>query len=127
MQKDGVYTLAPPRKVDALANTFEELTVPELINDKKLFLWNNPNQQCWDALFIDGTFTKGEGADAEEVSKNWIQRMLTEALDFEESKLYEMLNGGALDLPTTEEKPVVEEKPAADPLADPLAGVGAVS
>lgn len=128
IQRDGVYTLQPPRKVDALAGTSEDLAVPELINPKKMFLWDKPNKACWDSLYIDGTYTKGEGDKAEEVSKNWIQEMLMEALDFEGSPLYQMLNGGELDLPTsapTEE--VKQAAPATDPLADPLAGVSAVS
>ena len=122
LQKDGVYTLQPPRKVDALAGTSEDLNAPELLNDKKLFIWAQPNMQCWDALYIDGTYEK----DGEQVSKNWMQEMLKEALDFNESPLFELLNGGVLDLPT--EEPVADkvaapvEKVEEGP-ADPLAGL----
>lgn len=97
LQKDGIFTLQPPRIVDPLAETVKEINVPELHNPKKLFLWAMPTKECWDALHIPGTYTK----DGKEVSKNWVQEMLQEALDFKESALFQMLNGGALDLPTS--------------------------
>lgn len=132
LQKDGVFTIAAPRISDPLAETVTPIAVPELINDKKLFLWGNPNKACWDALHIAGTFEKEVKGVKQQVSKNWLQEKLMEALDFEGSPLFQMLNGGGLDLPTSEaaaagaaeEKPA-EEKPAETTApVDPLAGLG---
>lgn len=127
LQKDGMYTIQPPRVVDPLAGTTTNINVPELVNDKKLFLWDNPTKECWDSLFIDGEYEK----DGKMVSKNWVQEMLMEALDFQTSKLFEMLegNGVPLDLPTTkEEAAAATEKPAAPvetaAQVDPLANLG---
>jgi hypothetical protein len=127
LQKDGAFTIAPPRKVDALAGTDEPINVPELNGGMKLFLWDNPTIECWDSLFIDGTYTKKVNDVETEVSKNWIQGMLKDALDFDTSKLYEMLQGGGLDdLPTSKEEAAKEKETATvttDAAADPLAGI----
>lgn len=87
LQKDGVYTIAPPRKVDPLAGTVEELAVPELLNPVKLFLWDMPTKDTWESLFIDGTYER----DGKEFSKNWIQEKILGAKDFPGSALETML------------------------------------
>lgn len=112
LQKDGVYTFQAPRKVDPLAGTTEELAVPEMIGDVKLFLYDLPTEETWNSLFIDGTREK----DGKEVSKNWLQEKILNALDFEGSALEAMLNDlGGLDM----DKPKEETAdPAADPVAD---------
>ena len=107
MMKDGMYTLQPPRKVDPIANTVDEIPVPELLGELRVFLWDNPTQETWDSLFIDGTYEK----DGKDVSKNWIQEKILSANDFEGSALEAMLS----DLSCTAEAPAAT---AADPLAD---------
>jgi hypothetical protein len=109
MMKDGMYTLAPARKVDPLAGTTEELKVPGLIGDLRIFLWDNPTKETWDSLFIDGTYER----DGKEVSKNWMQEKIMAALDFETSALAAMEMG---DLPT--EEPAKEEPKKKDPKKD---------
>lgn len=103
MMKDGMYTLAAPRKVDPVAGTVEELKVPEMLGDIKLFLWDNPTQETWDSLFIDGTYEK----DGKDVSKNWIQELICEAVDFPTSPLYTLISGvndlGKTNAPTVEQ------------------------
>lgn len=89
VQKDGEYTFAPARKVDPIENTVEEIKVPEMLNSQRLFLYDMPTQECWDALFIDGTYTK----DDKEVSKNWMQETIMSALDFDGSALQQMIGG----------------------------------
>ncbi len=117
LQKDGMYTLAPARKVDPLAGTIEELAVPELIGDLRLFLWDNPTQETWDSLFIDGTYER----DGKEVSKNWMQEKIMGALDFETSALATLI-GGLEDLGKTETSSEETTSPTDAP--DPLAGLG---
>lgn len=104
--KDGVVLISAPRVEDPLTGSVKELVVPELLNDLKLFLWDNPTKESWDSLFIEGTREK----DGEQISKNWLQERIMEALDFEGSALHTMLEGlGNINL-EKEEKPV-EEKP----------------
>lgn len=128
LQKDGVYTFQAPRKVDPLAGTTEELKVPELLGDLKLFLYDIPTKETWDSLFIDGTREK----DGVEVSKNWLQEKILSATDFEGSALEAMLNDlGELSLtekPNDNKADVTEQKNVTvdvkDPIKDPMAELG---
>lgn len=131
VQKDGEYTFAPARKVDPIENTVEEIKVPEMLNSQRLFLYDMPTQECWDALFIDGTYTK----DDKEVSKNWMQETIMSALDFDGSALQQMI-GGLEDLGKQEDVSVATEQTTAsttsapkttspsDAVTDPLADLG---
>ena len=125
MMKDGAYTLAPARKVDPLAGTVEELAVPEMLNDIKIFLYDNPTQETWDSLFVDGTYEK----DGKEVSQNWLQEKILSSLDFKGSELQKLL----VDLPklSTGDDQIGEPHTAqddppfkTDAPVDPLAGLG---
>jgi len=122
LQKDGVYTFQAPRKVDPLAGTVEEIKVPEMLGDVKLFLYDMPTKDTWDSLFIDGTWEK----DGKEVSKNWLQTKITEALDFDGSALHTMLSDlGDLTLDAEDNKAnVSEQKNVTAKVADPLADLG---
>ena len=61
----------------------------------KLFLWAQPNKQCWDSLFIDGVFEDGERKGK---SKNYIQNKILSSTNFKGSALEAMLL--SLNLPT---------------------------
>ena len=61
----------------------------------KLFLWAQPNKQCWDSLFIDGVFEDG---DKKGKSKNYIQNKILSSTNFKGSALEAMLL--SLNLPT---------------------------
>jgi hypothetical protein len=114
MMKDGAYTIQPARKVDPIANTVDEIPVPELLGDMRVFLWDNPTKETWDSLFIDGTYEK----DGEEVSKNWVQEKILGSLEYEGSPLEAMLVG--FTPPSTE--PITE--PAPGTVQDPLSELG---
>ena len=58
----------------------------------RLFLWNRPTKEAWDALFIEGEY---EGK-----SKNRIQEIILGALDFQGSPLQLLLAGEVPALPT---------------------------
>ena len=57
----------------------------------RLFLWNRPTKEAWDALFIEGEY---EGK-----SKNRIQEIILGALDFQGSPLQLLLAGEVPALP----------------------------
>ena len=83
---DGSYTFAPPVvEIPGKAEPIR-LDVPEY-NDIKIFIWESPTQQSWESLYIPGEYEK----DGVKVSKNFIQDMIMNALDFEGSPLQVML------------------------------------
>jgi hypothetical protein len=125
LDNDGVYGIKAPFVEDPLEGTRKDVPVREAISPLRLFLWNNPTQETWDSLFIDGTRTvKKDGGGEEEVSKNWLQESILDALNYKGSAL-EALLGGVADLPTEEtgeepeeeqeEETVAEEKPVEKP------------
>lgn len=102
LDKDGAYGISAPFKVDPLEGTREPVPVREPLSPLRLFLWNNPTQETWDSLFIDGTRTvKKDGGAEVEVSKNWMQELIMSAANFDGSLLQAML-GGVDGLPTDE-------------------------
>lgn len=90
----------------------------------KLFLWAQPNKQCWDSLFIDGVFEDG---DRKGKSKNYIQNKILSSTNFKGSALEAMLL--SLNMPTlvvdaaTDEVDTEAEQGAAPAIPEaPLAG-----
>lgn len=59
-----------------------DVEVPE--SEYQLFLWDAPNMDMWDSIYIDGTTDEGK-------SKNYLQEHLLESLDYEGSGLQELL------------------------------------
>ena len=93
--------------------TGEKIVLPELKADEvKLFLWNNPTKETWDALYIDGVNAKTGK------SKNFIQEEILSAADYNGSALQQLLEGA---VPAPES--LVVEAPAAP--AAPVAPVAA--
>lgn len=60
-------------------------------SDFKVFLWDAPHKEDWDAMFIEGVNDKGQ-------SKNFLQARCLEAVNFEGSLLQQMLGGELPDL-----------------------------
>ena len=70
------------------------------------FLFDKPNKDQWDKLYIEGTWDDG-------TSKNWLQDLIRKAVDFPGSALEQMLMGG---IPAPQELaavPAPTELPAA--------------
>lgn len=68
--------------------------IPEAPDDLyKMFLWDRPTKEAWDALHIDGVDNEGK-------SKNYIQEEILAALDFEGSALQQLLAGTIPDIPS---------------------------
>lgn len=103
------WLIGAPVKVDAIAGTQERYPVPEAVSPLKVFIWELPNKECWDSLFIDGTRERknADGTTTME-SKNFLQEKILAAKNFVGSPV-EALLGQIGGLPTTE--------PKADPLA----------
>jgi hypothetical protein len=114
LDDDGVYGIKAPFVIDPLEETRKDVAVGEAISPLRLFLFNNPTQETWDSLYIDGTRErKLDGGATEQVSKNWLQEVILGASNYAGSAL-EQLIGGVADLPTSEEEvEQPEEKPVA--------------
>lgn len=118
---EGHYTFEAPRIEDPVEGTVKDLVVGQLLDgtaSMKLFLFDQPNMDCWKSLYIDGTYSKKVKGEEVTCSKNFIQNTILEALNFEGSPLDVMLQTGdasALDnLPTDE--PLTKDE------IDPLEG-----
>ena len=128
ISKDGAYTIGAPRvpKTDPttglpVPGEFNEIPVPELSNEPRLFIFGDANstpekiRAMWESLYIDG--------------KNWIQGSIRESLGFDETPEGEVINGttAALESAVTAiaSEPTPEPAPQAETEEDdPLAGLG---
>jgi len=73
--------------IDALSK--QPYQVPELGDEfYRVFLWDYPTKEDWDALYIEGTNQDGK-------SKNFIQETILAALNYQGSPLQLLLEGGA--------------------------------
>ncbi|KJC51090.1 hypothetical protein UP09_03345 [Bradyrhizobium sp. LTSP885] len=110
LDKDTLYGITAPYRVDPITEERTDVPVPEAISPLRLFLFNNPTQETWDSLFIDGTReVKKDSGEIEHVSKNWLQESILSAKNFKGSALDALL-GGVGDLPTDEGEVQPEEK-----------------
>lgn len=92
LDKDGAYGITAPFVVDPLTEERKDIPVPANIRPLRIFLWDFPNKETWDSLFIDGTRTiKVDGKDVEQ-SKNYIQEMIKNATNYQGSALHQMLS-----------------------------------
>ncbi len=96
------WLIGAPVKVDAIAGTQERYPVPEPISPLKVFIWDLPNKECWDSIFIDGTreIKNADGTTTMQ-SKNFLQEKILAAKNFAGSPIAELLSGLG-SLPTTE-------------------------
>ena len=120
LDNDGVYGISAPFVEDPLEGTRKDVPVRDPISPLRLFLFNNPTQETWDSLFIDGTReVKKDGGEVEHVSNNWLQEQIMSALNFKGSAL-EALLGDVSDLPTQEEEPQDPEEEVTEPEEKPV-------
>ena len=96
----GEWLVFPPVKEDPLSGEVEVIEVPPMMATPQLFLFDNPTKTQWDSIFIDGEYTtKDDKGNETTRSKNFIQRRIMEAKNFEGSAVEDMLSGlGELDL-----------------------------
>jgi hypothetical protein len=129
LRDDTGWKISAPFHEDPISGERTDLRpmTREATQPLRIFLWNNPTKATWDSLFIDGTRTiKDKEGNESEVSKNWLQGMIMEALNFPGSPLDIML-GGLDDLPgavadkaPAEQASTATEKPAEKQEAAPV-------
>lgn len=112
LDKDGEFGISAPFQLDPITQQKKYYEVPAATRECKLFLWDNPVKELWDALFIDGVREiKKEDGTIEKKSKNWLQEWILSAKNFQGSPLHEMLTGLAHDdLPSIEETPSIPDE-----------------
>ncbi len=89
---------------------------PATDDDYKVFLWDAPLKEDWDAMFIEGVNDKGK-------SKNFLQARCIEATDFEGSLLQQMLGGNLPDLDVEGEEGDESDAPATETAPPAVPGV----
>lgn len=113
---DG-YTIKPAFTVDAETDEEIPVNVAKAISPLRCFLWNPPKglEQMWKSIFIDGKWDdklddKGAVVKAG-VSKNYFQRTIRSALNYQGSPIQELLfaEGAEIDLPEAEAPERTEE------------------
>lgn len=136
------FFIDPPRKEvtddDTGDVTYQDVTVPEALSPLRCFLWNYPDMDQWNALFIDGTYEEKKD-DAGNItaparSKNRYQEQIKAAANFAGSPICDLLMGGGdalgdIDVDKIERKPEdvqagIEAKAGNGAAADPLADIG---
>ena len=105
---DGAWTIRAPRiQKDPLDDdSWVDINVRPAISPLKIFVWDLPNKECWDSLYIEGTRTVKDDKGVEtEQSKNWIQERILSATNYHGSPLEELLNniGGLSIDPKTDD------------------------
>ena len=72
-----------------------------------LFLWEKPTIECWNSIYVEGTYDDGE-------SKNVMQSTITAALNFQGSPIQQLLLANGLPSPSPRK---ARSKPDAAPAA----------
>lgn len=128
--KDGILV---PYYDDPETGEKKVINPPAPKNPLRLFVWASAPEHIgplWESIFIDGSYTVGEGDKQKTVSRNFWQDTIRKATNFEGSAIQAFLAAkGESFLPPAQDKPAGLEqatateggaKPDAD---DPLAGV----
>ncbi len=131
--EDGAYTLRGPTLIQIDDETGEEYTkqvpVAEALTPLKAFLWENPDMDQWQSLFIEGEYPERKDKDGNVVkaasSKNVIQAKIMQAVNYKGSPLNHLLaaNGKELDLGNVQDPDQPDDDGPAPAPKDPLAGV----
>lgn len=95
----------------------------------RLFLWERPTIEGWNALKIEGTFEVEENGQKVQKSKNRVQETILSALNFQGSALQSLLGGAVTALPTAAAAPLAVAPVAAAPapVAAPAVAVAPVA
>lgn len=98
----SVWGISSPFAENPLTGEKQDLRdhIPQSQSELRIFLWNNPTEETWKSLFIDGEREQKDGAgNIQKISKNWLQETILSATDYQGSLLEQMLTGLG-DLPT---------------------------
>lgn len=111
---DGNYQIAPPYYDDPDTGERRTLQIAEPKSPIRCFLWNYPDKDQWESIFIDGEWEAKDNLPAR--SKNVHQERIKAALNWVGSPMQEALFGD-IDIGDVE-KPAGGGDAAVDPLAD---------
>lgn len=132
--EDGAYTLRSPQltQIDDEGNEFVK-TVPiaEATTPIKAFLWDNPDMDQWQSIFIEGEYPERKDKDGVVIkaatTKNVIQAKIMKAVNYPGSPINHLLaaKGAEVDFGDVDDPQAEPEKTPEPAGADPLAGVSA--
>ena len=83
----NIKSVAKPYIVDPVTGDEKKLSVPKATKAMQVFVWNQPTMECWDSIFIDGSYQR----DGVDVSKNYLQNKILSAVNFSGSPVEGML------------------------------------
>lgn len=125
--EDGSYTLRSPSLVQVNPETDAEyvqvVKVADALTPIKAFLWDNPDIEQWQSLFIEGEYPERKDKDGKVTkkasSKNVIQAKIKSAVNFAGSPINHLLveKGINLDALGGTDDPDAGPDEAVDPLA----------
>lgn len=102
------YQIFAPTYEDPDTGELKQVTADPAITAPRLFLWEDPDLDQWDSLYIDGTYDNGD-------TKNVLQERIKRAENFVGSPIYDLLKeAGRGD----ELEPVVNANSSEDPPED---------
>lgn len=120
--KGGAYQFGAPRYEivgeDGPTGEYAPLKVAPAISPIRAFLWENPDMDQWNSLFIDGEYPERKDKDGKVVapakSKNVLQAAIKSAENFKGSPIALLLAAGgqSLDIPDAERVNVGEDDEA---------------
>lgn len=88
LDNDGAFSFKAPVQEDAISGETVSVPVPEVHGEMTGFLWENESMDdetykaMWDSIYIEGT---RQDKDGKEVSKNWIQELIMQNMEWEGS------------------------------------------
>jgi hypothetical protein len=86
----GNWQVGAPVRVDEEGET-QPLKIMAATVEERCLLWDAPDMDQWNSLYIPGTRTKKVEGQEVEVSKNWLQQLVTEAVNFEGSPVQTLI------------------------------------
>lgn len=95
----GNWKVSAPVRVNEEGET-EPLKAPAPTVEERCLLWDSPDMEQWNSLYIPGSRTKKVDGKEQEVSKNWMQETVKSALNFEGSPVATMIASVEGDLPS---------------------------
>lgn len=126
-KKLGTYTITPPR-VEAVdedgepTGEYREVKVAPALSDLRCFLWNYPDMEQWQSIFIDGEYEERKNEAGEVVaparSKNQFQLKIAAAVNYKGSPIEQLLKNGGAELELPADGVVDDETPDDDADAD---------
>lgn len=107
LKNDQGYTFQPVTYEDPETNELRTIKVDEAITPLKLLLWDRPDLDQWDSIFIDGAYDDGG-------SKNKLQEKCVSAENFIGSALHTLLVENERPIPVPKPKAAKPGKDALD-------------